>query len=228
MIFYYQKAIAAKEKIDSGKCPGAHHRGCKYRNNSMEGRIFCFDCQKVQDDFNSSDAHYKALANSNRASASRPNPVKSFQETIQQDVEHFGRLLQPVSHGLHSKRLVVWDTEHNGVGGSNDADGVRELVFLFVDTKDTAALTILDIAARCDYLVAFERGGCGRNRALSLLGNDRWKTTAHKFINFDCEILHMVATTNEDSGDRVHIWGRWWFFPRIYGYYCLFQEYYGI
>jgi hypothetical protein len=56
-----------------------------------------------------------------------------------------------------------------------------------------------------DYLVAYEKSRCDRNRAKALLGEEAYEKVAGKFIDFHTLVVNRVISTNLDEAGKGYV-----------------------
>ncbi|KAJ3410431.1 hypothetical protein HDV05_003793 [Chytridiales sp. JEL 0842] len=212
---------AAELKLD-GKCPGPFDNGCKHSNNAVVGRTYCVDCQALVDEhsakYNGSAAQLLSLTKSYARKKGRPMPSVPIYAQLKSNQESFRNALQPVQHILQAPNVVVWDTESDGVGSTNDLPRTREYYLRNLTTgkslhiiRDTptyshelAARQITEFIQAVDFVIAYEPSNCDRLRLKALLGDDEFALVANKFVDFKRLVIDRVIEKTPNSNAKAY------------------------
>jgi hypothetical protein len=75
-------------------------------------------------------------------------------------------------------------------------------------SQHTARAKLLAFIDDIDYLVAYEKSRCDRNRAKALLGEESYKKIADKFIDFQTLVVNRIISTNLDEAGKGYAQNR--------------------
>ncbi len=116
-------------------------------------------------------------------------------EAIDMDLKHFQTLLEPIKDWLLSKKVVIYDTESDGVGATHSLEKTREyhLYDVAKDTHlniwrrtkdkktknnayshDSAREKIREFIKSAEVIMAYEPANNDRNRLKELFGNEEY------------------------------------------------------
>lgn len=187
--------------------------------------------KKTQNDsYNGSEAHLTSLRKHFAKKKNRPDAEHSVAQTVNDNAEYFTRLLIPFKSWLLSKKVIIYDTESDGVGATWCLNQTREYHFYDIENKATlnvwsrtkngrinpsythenARRDIRSFIQNADYLIAYEPPSNDRNRLKSLFGNDVYEALVEpKVIDFKRTIINSLITTdNSLKGQLIYLPGR--------------------
>ena len=164
-------------------------------------------------------------------------PVEvSIADDIAASPEYFASLLEPVSDVLLSSKVIIYDTESDGVGATHTLEKTREYHFYDVEKQDHLNITartksrivnpayshqdaqskILAFIKDADYLVAYEPPSNDRNRLKSLLGDEDYEQhVAPKVVCLKRAVVNRIVT-DEKSKDDTFVYLRGKTQPDVY------------
>jgi len=130
---------------------------------------------------NGTEKAHEYLRNFYERKRNKPKPTVSLVSTMMVNKASFAQTLSRISDKLQGKKIGIWDTESDAVGGGWDLVDTREWLILDFQNHKTLHITRRDAgysdekAARSihkylktfDFLIAFEPGNCDRNRYFS-------------------------------------------------------------
>jgi hypothetical protein len=89
---------------------------------------------------------------------------------------------------------------------------VNESLYIRRDDTDyshhTARNKLLAFINDVDFLVAYEKSHCDRNRLKALLGEEAYNTVAHKFVDFQTLVVNRVISTKLDEAGKGYVQDR--------------------
>ena len=151
-------------------------------------------------------------------------PVEvSIAARIDLSPDYFAALLEHISDVLLSPKVIIYDTESDGVGAKHDLDLTREYHFYNVAKQEHLNITarfknktinttyshedarskILAFIKHADYLVAFEPPSNDRNRLKSLFGEEVYEAhIAPKVVCLKRAVVDRIFTTDIEKDDH--------------------------
>ena len=159
---------------------------------------------------------------------SLPDAEQPVAQWVNDNPKFFARLLIPFKSWLLSKKVIIYDTESEGVGATYILEKTREYYFYDMPTKHElnilvrtksgvvnsqyshadARVQILAFIQDCDYLVAYEPPSNDRNRLKSLFGNDVYEALVKpKVIDFKRTIINSLINKSL-GGQLIYLPGR--------------------
>lgn len=154
----------------------------------------------------------------------------SIADDIAASPEYFASLLEPVSDVLLSSKVIIYDTESDGVGATHTLEETREYHFYNVAKQEHLNITartkskvvnpayshqdarskILAFIKHADYLVAYEPPSNDRNRLKSLLGEEDYEQhVAPKVVCLKRAVVNRIVTADKSKDDTfVYLRGK--------------------
>ena len=210
------------------------------------GYRLCNECRRKEKKYsdisngkhNGTPEHYAALRESYARKKNRPLDAETL-IPLQSRLSnaHFKSLLEPFSciFKYDQSRILVWDTECDGVGGTNTLPETREWFFHCIQgqtlhirrylddnpiksqripnpdyTDHQAAHEIFQIIQNYDYIIAFEPKGCDRNRLKSLFDSvdiSWYPAVAKKFLDLQRNCIKLICHTKHQDKSKVYLPG---------------------
>ena len=185
------------------------------------------DSAKKNAKYNCSEKYLKSLRDHYARKKKRVPVEIPVIKAIDLAPEHYKELLEPISDWLLSEKVVIYDTESDGVG-ANTLEKTREYHFYDCSTKkhlniwasrkgkngklnplythETARNQILSFIRDAEFLVAYEPPSNDRIRLKSLFGDAVYdKDIAPKVIDLKRAVVNRIFTTDK-AKDNIRIY----------------------
>ena len=185
------------------------------------------DYTKKNASYNGTPAHLLSLRTHYANKKGKVDVEIPILEAIDIDKEHFKSLLEPISDWLLSKKVVIYDTESDGVGATSLLEKTREYHFydiakaehlnIWVRTQDKkrtnsdyshdlARQQILTFLQDADFIIAYEPPNNDRNRLKELFGDSVYESEiAPKVICLKKALINRLFTT-ENAKDNIRVY----------------------
>ena len=185
---------------------------------------------------NGSDKSLKSLRDHYARKKARVAVEIPVIEAVNLALNHYAKLLKPISDWLLSEKVVIYDTESDGVGATNALEKTREYHFYHCSTKkhlniwvrrkdgtpnpfythETAREQILSFIGDAEFLVAFEPPSNDRYRLKSLFGDAVYEEEIEpKVIDLKRTVVNRIFTT-DSTKENTRIYLRGFTQPDVY------------
>jgi hypothetical protein len=229
-------------------CKGVKNMGCPRKSAVKLGNRVCDECYAIEKpitdkqnrSYNGTPAAHRSLSKHYATKKGKPDCTVSIQERLNSEPVHFKDLLRHSALLFNAKRIIIWDTESDAVGGGHSLNLTREIYCQELNTDRTlhirrymndeeprspncsfsvesAARKFMEFQDGIDYLVAYEPPSNDRNRIKEILDyvDTSWYPSIEdKFLCLKRAVISKICST--DHLDKEMIYLRDMMQPSIY------------